>query len=468
MAKPEPKIVVDNKAKLKNTPNTPKAPGLVEALLAFEGEVLSAPDRLHLKHIAVNRAKTLLPDAQFFLVLQDGHKFSLKAITNQPTINAQSPFIQWLMRNLRNIDKGKEKSKTDRKARRPLSKPYTFTFKSLRADDDFEYSLPYACWAPFSPTQISGGLLLTKDTPWSDAQTALAERVGKIVGAQWIALTRRRKKLVNIRKRALVSALGLSLAAILCLPVPMTTMAPAEVVAKAPFIVSAPMDGVIDEILVKPGSLVKKGDILARLNDVTFRNEFNLASEESAVASARLQQISLSAFIDDNARRELAIKRAEQGLAQARQTYANDQLLKTNIGAKRDGLIIFSDEKDWVGRPVAIGEKIMEIADPARVLLRLESPIADSVTLRRGARVRVFLDSEPLRPLEATLIRSYYYAQPTPSGTLAYQAYADLEPLKINPRIGSRGVAKIYAESAPLGLWLARRPIVSFRQKFGF
>ncbi|HHL43551.1 MAG TPA: HlyD family efflux transporter periplasmic adaptor subunit [Hellea balneolensis] len=459
MAKSEPKIVVDNQ---KLDKSEPQGPGLLETLLAFEGEVLGAPDRLHLKHIAVNRGKTLIPSAQFFLMTNSGNKFSLQAITHQSTINAQSPFLQWLVRYLR--ETAVQKLRTGE----GFSKTTLLTLETRRASDDFEYSLPYACWAPFGQIANPSGLLITKDAPWSEAEQALAERLGLIVGAKWYALGRKRKKPRALRKKALVAGTALALALVLCIPIPATTMAPAEVIAKSPFIVSAPMDGVIDEMLVKPGTLVKQGDALARLNDIVYRNEYTLASEENAVAGARLQQTSLSAFVDSQAKREIAVTRAEQKLARARQDYAKDQLSKTILIAKRDGLVIYSDEKDWTGRPVAIGEKIMEIADPARVLLRLESPIADSVTLRRGARVRMFLDSDPLAPISAKLTRSDYYAKPTPNGTLAYEAYAELETTQSLPRIGARGVAKIYGDKAPLGLWLARRPIVSLRQRFGF
>jgi len=271
-----------------------------------------------------------------------------------------------------------------------------------------------------------------------------------------------------VRRKTVVSTLAVLMLVGLAIPVPVSTMAPAEIIAKDPFIVTAPMDGVIDKIHVKPGTIVKKGTLLATLNDTTYRNEYTLSGEEKTLATARYRQTTLTAFIDNNSKRDIAIAKAEQDLAGARQDYAADMLAKTRLVAQRGGLVIYSDEKDWAGRPVAIGEKIMQIADPNRVLLRISTPIADSVTLRSGARVRMFLDADPLKPLDATLTRADFYAQPQASGNVAFAASADFENLETIPRIGGRGVAKIYGPKAPLGFWLARKPITVLRQFIGF
>jgi len=101
----------------------------------------------------------------------------------------------------------------------------------------------------------------------------------------------------------------------------------------------------------------------------------------------------------------------------------------------------------------------------------LEAPTTDSAVLVENADVRLFLDSDPLRGYDGTLLRSNYYAEPQAGGEQAYEAYAALfeedgEPLPVM-RIGARGVAKVYGPKAPIGYWLARRPISAVRQFFG-
>ena len=133
------------------------------------------------------------------------------------------------------------------------------------------------------------------------------------------------------------------------------------------------------------------------------------------------------------------------------------------------GLAIYSDPTDWAGKPVATGEAIIQIADPSRVLLRIDAPLSIGETLKSGARVRMFLDSDPLNAIEAELTEASYYAQATADGHMAYEAYADLqfETTQDLPRIGARGVAKVYGRKAPLAYWLFRRPLTLMRQSFG-
>ena len=70
------------------------------------------------------------------------------------------------------------------------------------------------------------------------------------------------------------------------IPVPMSALAPAEVVARDPALVAAPIDGVIADILQPAGALVEKDAPLVIFADVNLRNTFELAKRSKAVAQA--------------------------------------------------------------------------------------------------------------------------------------------------------------------------------------
>ncbi|MEE9348394.1 MAG: HlyD family efflux transporter periplasmic adaptor subunit, partial [Robiginitomaculum sp.] len=314
-----------------------------------------------------------------------------------------------------------------------------------------------------------------RERKWEEKDLHIPTRLAQIYGLQWTALgTKKRSRLSGKKKLWLSGAAILGLLT-LCIPVPVTSLAPAEIVASAPFIVTAPMDGVIKALHVAPGTFVKSGTPLLSLDDTNYRNELSIAAQEHSVADARLRRASLTAFIDAATKREIAIAKAERDLALTRKNYAAERLSKTVIRAQKDGLVLYSDVKDWMGRPVATGQSIMEIASPNAMQLRLEAPIVDSAVLNIGARVRLFLDSDPLNAVEAELSRASFYARPQAGGELAYDAMAQFETpppgalieARIEARIGARGVAKIYGQSAPLGYWLLRRPITALRQFTG-
>jgi multidrug resistance efflux pump len=56
---------------------------------------------------------------------------------------------------------------------------------------------------------------------------------------------------------------------------------------RAPVIVAAPIDGVIDRIEVVPSAPVGVGDVLVRLTDTVLRNRLHVARQEMGVAEAR-------------------------------------------------------------------------------------------------------------------------------------------------------------------------------------
>lgn len=428
---------------------------LLHDLIMFEAELLRAPDRVALKHIAVNSVRNILPIGQAFLTIYKGKSLHICAVSHQDHINTHAPFMQWLKRQF----------KTARKSGVNFITPATFT---LGETDPFDTPFTYAFWAPFSPNAHAGGMLFTRASRWTEEEQHLLERVGENVGVNWIARDRKKYRTPKPFRKLTVIALAASALFALSIPVPTTTLAQAEIIAKNPFLITAPLDGVIANIHVEPGMLVKKGTLLVSFDNTHQRNEVAVSVQEKHVASARKQQATLSAFSAQATQTDLAIIRAEQDLAAARHTYAVDRLANTKLHAPRSGIVIYSDKKDWIGRPVATGEKLMQITNATQVHIRLETPISDTDILQRHAKVRMFLDANPLQPLNARLTRANFTATPQANGRIAYLAYAEFENLTTLPRIGGRGVAKIYGDKAPLGLWLFRRPLAHLRQRIGF
>ena len=173
-------------------------------------------------------------------------------------------------------------------------------------------------------------------------------------------------------------------------------------------------------------------------------------------------------FTDASSRHELGIARAELALRLGERDYAKELLDNAEIRAVMDGIVIFPDKRELIGKPAVVGERLMEIADADRVEVRVALPVADAIVLKQGARTDLFLDSEPLSSRRARIARSDYKARPSDGDILSIGVTAKFEdesrPL---PRLGVRGTAKIYGESVSLGLYLLRRPLSALRQWVG-
>ena len=139
------------------------------------------------------------------------------------------------------------------------------------------------------------------------------------------------------------------------------------------------------------------------------------------------------------------------------------------ISAEREGIAVVEDFTDWQGRPVTIGEKILTIADPQRIEFQIFLPTKDSLLIKKEARVKVFLDSDPLNSLDGEVLRTSYKPALTAENILAYQIFAKLNENQGEvPRIGLRGTAKIYGEKTSIFYYIFRVPINLTRQFLGF
>jgi hypothetical protein len=202
--------------------------------------------------------------------------------------------------------------------------------------------------------------------------------------------------------------------------------------------------------------------------DTVARNRLEIAERELVLADTKLKKASQLAFVDLRGRHEMALAQSERELRMAERDYARDLLVRGEVRAGRAGVAVFADRKDLIGKPVTVGERLMEIADPEAMDLRIDLPVADAIVVNTGARVKVFLDSDPLRPIEARLLRADYQARPREGQQLAFRLVAAAEPGDGKSlRLGIRGTAQVYGDKVALAYYLLRRPISAARQWLG-
>jgi hypothetical protein len=247
----------------------------------------------------------------------------------------------------------------------------------------------------------------------------------------------------------------------------LTTLAPVEVVPRDPFVIAAPIEGVIDEIPIDANSKVERGALLVKFDDTTLRNKYEVAEREVLVGHARLKTTTQLAFADERGRHELAVARADLIVKTAERDFARDLLAKTEIHAPRAGLAVLGDKKELLGKPMVVGERILEIADPGNVEFRIDVPVADAIILKEGAAVKVLLDTDPLSSIAAHIVRSDYQARQSDAGIMSFRAIAGLAPSSPIPRLGARGSAQIYGDKVILAFYLLRRPFAKLRQWTG-
>lgn len=312
-----------------------------------------------------------------------------------------------------------------------------------------------------------GGLLLAGETPWNQAHMTLAERLADAYGHAWSALdgSRRRRQVVgHFRRRWRRYALAAAI--VLLLPVRQYVLVPAEVVARAPYVVSTPIAGVVKEVNVQPNHSVRKGEVLFTLDDADLANRVVVAQKALDVVQAEYLKNSQQAFSCDSCRAKLPELAATLEKQRAELEWVSAQLERSRITAPVDGVAVFTDANDWRGRPVAVGERVMLIADPADTRLQINMPVADAIAVEPGTPVVFYSNVSPLDSYDARIVMAGYEAAPTPDQVLAYRIFAGFEARQ-RPRLGMRGTAKVYGARAPIAYYLLRRPAAWLRRTLG-
>ena len=320
--------------------------------------------------------------------------------------------------------------------------------------------------------RLYGHVLYAREQAWTDTEIVQFDFLHNTYSYCLAALHKRNHSIA----RSLLSWLNLKtlaftaliLAALMLVPVRLSTLAPAEVIALNAFTVAAPQDGVIHRFAVQPNSLVKAGDLLFILDDTSIMNRFEVASKALATARSDALVAEQRAFDDIKGKAELAGAIGRMREKEAELASIKALMARVEIKAERDGIAVFSDANDWIGRPVQTGERIMQIADPQDAGLLMWLPVKDALNIETGAPMKLFLHTDPLNPIQAKLQQTSYAASMSPENVSSYRLKGAFDESKTLPRIGLRGTARISGEWSVLGYYLFRRPISATREWLGF
>lgn len=442
----------------------PGTPALT-ILLQLEGQARAQPTGTALEFFIVNETRRLITYRQAFLLGAGRHPtspYQVQAASSLSLVERDAPMMRWLEEVVRNIRTGPDIEGPKRISAEDCS-------PSLR-DGWKEFVGPHALWCPLRHPDRSllGALWLDRDQPWQDNEIQILQRLVETYAHASKALAKPSSFGIWKVPRLVTWLVVVGVLLALCIPVHLSTLAPVKVVAKEPAVVTAPMDGVLAEVLVPPNTMVVEGQTILRYEDTNVRNQYHVADKQLAVAEAEHHQAVQSGFLDPQRKAEVPLLEAEARLKETERDYAKELLDRVEVKALRSGLLIYTDRADWVGKPVVVGERIMEIADPAQLELRIDLAVNDAMLLQEDAEVAVFFDAQPLETYEAKVTHAGYHAEVLPGDQLAYHVTAGLTGANRAVRIGWQGTAKIYGKQGPLAFLLFRRPLSALRQFVGW
>lgn len=329
------------------------------------------------------------------------------------------------------------------------------------------------------PASVRGGLLLASEDPINVEVFELLKEwlhtwhhawLARMKPAPWSwSLWRERlqrwwrgdPQTTGWRRRPVWWCVGI--AAVLLFPVRLSVLASGELVPSNPAVIRAPLDGVIAQFHVRPNEIVKANQPLFSFDEAPIASRLEAAKQALSSAEAEYQQQAQLALSDSKSKGQIAVMLGKMGEKQAEAEFLSSQFQRSRVHAPQDGIAIYDDPTEWVGRPVQTGERIMKIAAPNDVEIEAWIPVGDAIPLDSDAPVQLYLAALPLSSLSGNLRYLGHDAQPRPDGSFAYRLRAKLEG-NTSLRVGLKGTAKIHGQWVPLIYWIVRRPLATVRQ----
>jgi hypothetical protein len=334
-----------------------------------------------------------------------------------------------------------------------------------------EFLPEYLLWCPLlnKANHLNGGLILLRETPFSDAEIKMLHWLIASYQYTWVMLHKSKKlpTWASVKNKPYIITLGIVITCIVFFPVRLSVLGIATVVPKNPVLINAPMDGVIKSFAVSPGQQVVAGQLLLSLDksDLIANNDVN--KKEVMLTEAKLRTVINKGFEDKEISAEVPILKAQLAIDYEHMNYTNSLLEKADIKSPIAGIVVFDSKEDWIGQPVKTGERILVVADPNQVELKIMLPIANSIKLETGSEADFFLYGR-LSSITVKLQTLGYNAKLMPNKVLAYELSADFVNKKNMPQLGAQGTVRLYGSRVPLIYYFIRHPLQGLRQMWGF
>ena len=391
----------------------------------------------------------------------------IKGLSGIAQINTHSPLVQWLRKFVNFYYK------------QCASNPLLVINKEELVPElsaDWPQGLPdHLLWCPFirENLDVTGGLLFARSEPWEEKELQMLDWLIRSYTFCWYFLNhsqgfKSKLKRAFTYKRKIATGIFIALFALMFFPVTQTVLAPAEVIARDPIIVTAVMQGVIEKIHIKPNQPVASDQILFSMDKTDLLNSNQMEKKELHVTKSKYAKAVQKGFKEREARAEINILQAQVAEQKHAVEYSETLLNRADVSAKENGIAVFTSVNEWEGQPVATGEKIMMLALPNQVELEIWLPVADAIEFNPGDTIKLYSNADPLNPVTGKIMQTSYHAQLTPKQILAYRIVAEFNSKQELPRLGTQGTAKLYGGKVSLFYYLFRRPITVFRQTLGW
>lgn len=225
---------------------------------------------------------------------------------------------------------------------------------------------------------------------------AVRSAVGTRLRSGWRAL--RTGGSNSRRRRIALAGAAMLLIATAAVPVGMTAHGAFTIQPVTSITITAPAGGVVSELFVREGDAVVAGAPVARLIDVDLSREAlrRVREADSLQLGAQFAEARLRAGDSD-------VLAAQSTGASASAAEATTQLAALRLRARADGQVVTPRPERLIGRRVAFGDTLLQLADFTSLEAVIHMSGAGAVGVRPGDPVRLLSYRNTSMPLEGVV-----------------------------------------------------------------
>jgi RND family efflux transporter MFP subunit len=382
---------------------------VLETLNTVSHEITSTLNLERMLQTIVNAPQAVIPYERASIVLVQGGRFKLSAVTGLTQVNADAPdiaplneILQWASLSEETIHVGQhgEEIDSDREETRAKFKKY-FAASGMRGF--------YA--RPLNDDTGRVGMLAMESSDADFMGPAHIEILEVLAGQATVALRNaqmykelpfisvlepvmvRKRKFMAMGKRRRTLYLVLAAAALFFLvacPLPLRLDGDAVVAPGRRALVQPEVEGVVAKVFVHEGQTVARGQVLAEMEAWSLRSAL---TEAQAKYESALLQTNRALAANDGA--EAGAHRVQADFWKAEVGRAQQMLEKAQLRSPIDGVIATPHVENFAGRKLEQGDSFAEVVDTSQAIVDVAIDDFDAGLLKLGQKAAVKLNSYP-------------------------------------------------------------------------
>lgn len=391
---------------------------ILEALVNVSQEITSTLDLDRVMKAVVNGPQAVIPYERAAIALEQHGKIRLGAVSGVEELNTKDPQIQPLRELLEwasiSPDEiyvrqhGEEIDETRPESRAKFERYFSETgmrgFYAVPLADDtgrvgilsFESSQPdFLSEAHLEMIKVLAGQAtvalrnaqMYKEVPFIDFLEPVLQKK-----RQFLAMEKRRR----------TATVAVAVAAALFLiffPLPMRVSGNASVAAAHTAQVQPEIEGVVKSVYVREGQPVKRGEVLADLEDWDYRAALAGAQAKYEIALAEMNRA-----LAHNDGAEAGIQRVQADYWSSEVQRAQERLAKTHLRSAIDGVVATPHVENLVGRHLAVGDTFAQVIDSSTASVDVAIDPHEAPLLRAGEAAVIKLESFPTRTFRGRVV----------------------------------------------------------------